>query len=283
MVFFQCDGCGEALKKAKVANHGCRAAVSCIDCNVVFEGNSYNQHSSCVSEAQRYQGALYKGASAKQLKKQNTQNQWLENIQQFVDSGDADRRMRPMLEKMLTYENIPRKWPKFKNFCSNSLGLRDESLSRQIFDDFVAKAVAAPSTAVAPVAETVTSHNEIAEVQVSAKDSDEDTTKKESSVVSKKSKKSKKYKKEKKSKNVKEVDVTETEAEPVKKSKKDKKSKKEKKESKVGSVLEETEQVTSETTKDKKAKKVKKAAKEMTKKRKRESGIEGTVAKKVKA
>ena len=58
MVFFQCDSCGEALKKAKVESHRyqCRnSSVSCIDCNKTFPGSSYSQHSTCVSEAERYQ------------------------------------------------------------------------------------------------------------------------------------------------------------------------------------------------------------------------------------
>lgn len=61
MVFFQCDGCGEALKKSKVESHRyqCRnSSVSCIDCNKVFPGNTYAQHNTCVSEAERYQVCL---------------------------------------------------------------------------------------------------------------------------------------------------------------------------------------------------------------------------------
>ena len=34
---------------------------SCQDCNKVFFGNEFNTHTSCISEAEKYQGALFKG------------------------------------------------------------------------------------------------------------------------------------------------------------------------------------------------------------------------------
>lgn len=41
---------------------GCRSpSVSCQDCMKVFRGDEYKAHVSCVSEAEKYQGALYKG------------------------------------------------------------------------------------------------------------------------------------------------------------------------------------------------------------------------------
>ena len=92
MVFFQCDSCGEALKKAKVESHRyqCRnSSVSCIDCNKVFSGNAYNQHSTCVSEAERYQGQLYKGVSNKQARKQEQQQGWLNNVREALDSASG--------------------------------------------------------------------------------------------------------------------------------------------------------------------------------------------------
>ena len=34
--------------------------LSCIDCGKQFEGDAYKQHTSCISEAQKYQGHLFK-------------------------------------------------------------------------------------------------------------------------------------------------------------------------------------------------------------------------------
>lgn len=51
-----------SLKKQKVEGHksSCRGStVSCVDCSVVFHGKDYNSHTSCISEAEAYQGALY--------------------------------------------------------------------------------------------------------------------------------------------------------------------------------------------------------------------------------
>lgn len=64
MVSFSCDNCGEVVKKPKVQNHiaGCRPRfVSCIDCSKQFTRDTVHAHSSCISEAEKYQGALYRG------------------------------------------------------------------------------------------------------------------------------------------------------------------------------------------------------------------------------
>lgn len=58
------SSCQSTLKKAKVQSHsyGCSSrSFSCIDCSVTFDTRSYQQHNSCVSEAEKYQGKLYKG------------------------------------------------------------------------------------------------------------------------------------------------------------------------------------------------------------------------------
>ncbi|KAF2708552.1 hypothetical protein K504DRAFT_455527 [Pleomassaria siparia CBS 279.74] len=63
MVSFSCEGCGDVLTKKKLDPHRNQcygASYSCLDCMVHFEGNSYRTHTSCVSEAQKYQGKLYK-------------------------------------------------------------------------------------------------------------------------------------------------------------------------------------------------------------------------------
>lgn len=63
MVSFSCEGCGDVLTKKKLDPHRnqCRgASFTCIDCMVHFQGTDYRAHTSCMSEAQKYQGALYR-------------------------------------------------------------------------------------------------------------------------------------------------------------------------------------------------------------------------------
>ncbi|WWD15921.1 hypothetical protein CI109_100345 [Kwoniella shandongensis] len=64
MVSFQCDGCADTVKKPKLDQHRqrCFASFTCLDCSTTFRNPSeYKSHTSCVSEEQKYQGALYKG------------------------------------------------------------------------------------------------------------------------------------------------------------------------------------------------------------------------------
>ncbi|KAJ3042925.1 hypothetical protein HDV00_006232 [Rhizophlyctis rosea] len=72
MVSFVCDYCQETLKKPKLEQHTWKcynAQFTCIDCNTTFNGDAYKAHTSCISEAEKYQKSLYKG------KKNQNQNQ----------------------------------------------------------------------------------------------------------------------------------------------------------------------------------------------------------------
>jgi len=63
MVSFSCEGCGDVLTKKKLDPHRNQcwnATFTCLDCMVHFEGTSYRSHTSCMSEAQKYQGHLYR-------------------------------------------------------------------------------------------------------------------------------------------------------------------------------------------------------------------------------
>ncbi|KAI1438034.1 hypothetical protein GGR50DRAFT_575366 [Xylaria sp. CBS 124048] len=63
MVSFSCEACGDVLTKKKLDPHRnrCRdATYTCIDCMVYFPGFEYRAHTSCMTEEQKYQGALYK-------------------------------------------------------------------------------------------------------------------------------------------------------------------------------------------------------------------------------
>ncbi|KAK4156878.1 hypothetical protein C8A00DRAFT_30200 [Chaetomidium leptoderma] len=68
MVSFSCEACGDVLTKKKLDPHRnrCRGATfTCIDCMVYFPGTEYRTHTSCMTEAQKYQGALYREKKGK--------------------------------------------------------------------------------------------------------------------------------------------------------------------------------------------------------------------------
>ncbi|KFZ20706.1 hypothetical protein V502_03038 [Pseudogymnoascus sp. VKM F-4520 (FW-2644)] len=74
MVSFSCEGCGDVLTKKKLDSHmnQCRgASFTCLDCMVHFWGTEYRSHTSCISEAQKYQGALYRPEKEKKGKNNN--------------------------------------------------------------------------------------------------------------------------------------------------------------------------------------------------------------------
>ncbi|WYZ34621.1 hypothetical protein EsH8_I_000897 [Colletotrichum jinshuiense] len=85
MVSFSCESCGDVLTKKKLDPHRnrCRGATfTCIDCMVYFPGTEYRFHTSCMSEAQKYQGALYKEKNNnKKNKPNNNQHQPVPNHQ----------------------------------------------------------------------------------------------------------------------------------------------------------------------------------------------------------
>jgi len=68
MVAFVCDLCQASLKKAKVDLH-CRTcpaeSVSCLACSKTFFGDDFRAHTECISEAQKYEGKLFKGKAHK--------------------------------------------------------------------------------------------------------------------------------------------------------------------------------------------------------------------------
>lgn len=83
MVFFTCNACGQSVKKNKVEKHWqiecpqCEV-LSCLDCGRDFTGDEYMTHTSCVTEAQKYQGDLYKGEKGGVSKGEKKQQEWVE-------------------------------------------------------------------------------------------------------------------------------------------------------------------------------------------------------------
>ncbi|KAF8987984.1 hypothetical protein BDQ17DRAFT_1193415, partial [Cyathus striatus] len=56
--------CGDVVKKPKLDTHHarCHTGFDCIDCSTTFNTPAeYKGHTSCISEAEKYQKSLYKG------------------------------------------------------------------------------------------------------------------------------------------------------------------------------------------------------------------------------
>lgn len=66
---FLCDRCQASLKKAQVAFHHCGGSFSCTDCGKTFFGMEYKAHTSCISEAEKYQKTMFHAKGTKREKK----------------------------------------------------------------------------------------------------------------------------------------------------------------------------------------------------------------------
>lgn len=68
MVSFSCEVCNDTVIKKKLDMHSQRchgAYFTCIDCSTTFSGTEYRGHTQCISEAEKYEKALYKGNQKK--------------------------------------------------------------------------------------------------------------------------------------------------------------------------------------------------------------------------
>ena len=123
MVFFICDVCQETLKKSAVDKHCMRCRdcwyLSCVDCGKVFAGEEYRSHTSCISEAEKYQGALYRG-NKKKNGKVDPQEKWMNSVRKAATSSKGSRTIVDMLRYLNNQDNIPRKEKKFMNYLKNS-------------------------------------------------------------------------------------------------------------------------------------------------------------------
>mmetsp|Transcript_36909 Transcript_36909/g.73016 ORF Transcript_36909/g.73016 Transcript_36909/m.73016 type:complete len:258 (-) Transcript_36909:44-817(-) len=152
MVYFECSKCNETVKKPKLAKHlqVCQSYyVSCIDCNKIFAWDAWEAHTSCVSEAQKYQGDLYQAKDQKNTGKKK-QDAWLENVERRVSDPGSDIApgTRQLMQKLLGFDNIPRKPKPFANFVKNSMKLWDERRITEIWE-VISAANAAPANAAA--------------------------------------------------------------------------------------------------------------------------------------
>jgi len=135
MVVFLCDGCNATLKRSQVDVHAqrCRkcVSVSCVDCSVSFYEDDYLHHTSCITEAEKYEKTSNK---QKPLKK-NPQDEWNKMIEKSISS--APESLRSMFTQLFQLGNAPRKEKQFRNFTSNSLKIRDFKIVDQMWSHLV--------------------------------------------------------------------------------------------------------------------------------------------------
>eukprot|EP00435_Cladocopium_sp_Y103_P024268 s3665_g5.t4 len=146
MVYFECGKCNETVKKPKLAKHlqSCQAHhVSCIDCSKVFGWNEWESHTNCVSEAQKYQGNLYQPKESSN-KGQLKQDAWVDNVRKAISGSTIPPQIRCLLEKLLGFDNIPRKQKAFGNFVKNSVKVWDDSKIEAMWQ-VISKANAKPA------------------------------------------------------------------------------------------------------------------------------------------
>jgi len=82
--------------------------------------DDYSQHTSCISEAERYEKTVYKG-SGKNGKKA-PQDVWMDLITDSANTAPSS--IRHYMTQLATLDNVPRKPKQFRNFTANSLKLR---------------------------------------------------------------------------------------------------------------------------------------------------------------
>jgi hypothetical protein len=115
MVYFQCERCNESLKRKAADFHGCRPRkLTCVDCSTTF-GDDYTSHVTCVSEEEKYQGALFKKPVAA---KRDPQAEWTEAVCKAAVSATKHKEL---LQRLVGYGNVPRKLKPFIAFVQNSL------------------------------------------------------------------------------------------------------------------------------------------------------------------
>merc|ERR1719454_2786227 len=77
-------------------------------------------HNSCVSEAQKYQGNLFQGKD-RENKGQAKQDTWTANVEKAIEASSASPKIKNLLQRLLGFDNVPRKEKAFVNFVKNSL------------------------------------------------------------------------------------------------------------------------------------------------------------------
>jgi len=153
MVFFTCNACGESLKKNAVEKHyrnKCRncEVLTCIDCHKDFPGDTYAEHTKCITEDEKYSAKGWT-PKASANKGERKQLEWIENLRALTSdpSVSIEGDVRDLLGQVMEHENIPRKRAKFTNFVKNiRRGVRPTTIDKtwELFEQALKKKDTAP-------------------------------------------------------------------------------------------------------------------------------------------
>ena len=94
------------------------------DATLTPPADDYRMHTSCITEAERYEvprDAVPKAGKKQQHKKRNPQQEWMDVVGTVAAAAPAH--LREAMATMAVLDNIPRKPKPFANFASNSLRL----------------------------------------------------------------------------------------------------------------------------------------------------------------
>ena len=96
--------------------------------------DEYRNHTSCISEAERYEKSIYRGTRKldesgtghrtqhQKVKKLTPQEAWNQTI--HIAAEKAPQSLKSYMDQLTMLENVPRKEKQFRNFTVNSLKLR---------------------------------------------------------------------------------------------------------------------------------------------------------------
>ncbi|CAI2348753.1 unnamed protein product [Caenorhabditis sp. 36 PRJEB53466] len=183
MVFFSCNNCGEACKKNQVERHlfQCRnTTFSCIDCQLIYNCETYKDHVKCISENQKYGGKNY---VEKENKGEAKQNAWVDQVNRAIEFV-TDFQVRELLKSVAGFANIPRKEAKFINFLTNSCRLRDKNLALRAWQAIATEAEKMRLEAIQRQEEMQKAEKAQKEAAVAAKKDSDEEIKKETEETS---------------------------------------------------------------------------------------------------
>lgn len=130
MVSFSCEVCNDTVLKKRLQQHQgrCRGAYfTCIDCSKTFYGNEHQSHTSCISEAEKYEKSLYKGPKKNQEKAQPQQKK--KETKPEPKPAEKESKKEPSLDlkKYISKEEPTSLYKVFKSLKKDNKKLSDKS------------------------------------------------------------------------------------------------------------------------------------------------------------
>lgn len=108
--------------------------------HIIYQTDEYRNHTSCISEAERYEKTIYRGTrklddsgtghrqQQQKGKKLTPQEAWQQTIEIAAESAPSS--IKSHMDQLAGLDNVPRKEKQFRNFTVNSLRLRGPSAER---------------------------------------------------------------------------------------------------------------------------------------------------------